>query len=597
MLAALLTLAVAGPILTVTPRDDLDAALRELRGKPNARLRFGTGDYRLSAPLRFGREHAGLTIEASPGARPRLIGGIAVRGWRVEDGLWVADVPKAAAPEGARLLVVNGKTRPRSRWPVQGELLHESVFDVPWMSTTGGGWQRKPTDDELTSMVFRPGDLGDWVDPASAEITVYHMWDESCVGVKAIDNEQRRVTFATPTGHPPGAFGVRKYVVWNTLKGIVRPGQWAYDGRVGRVWYRPMPGERPGRTVALLGTLNTLIRVEGTPGLTLRGLTLEVTNVALKAGGFGAGDYDGAILATDAPDLRLDGVTVRDTAGTGIKAWNCARVHVRGCTVEDTGAGGIRAEGEGAVVEDCTLRRVGLQYPSAIGVWVGRAGSRIRHNWIEDTSYSAVNAGGEGTAVEFNEISKAMRVLHDGAGIYAGFSKRLVLRGNLVRDIVDTGGYGASAYYLDEQAEDSLVEGNVSQGIVRPAQNHMARRNVLRNNLFMAPAEMRLDFARCEEYTVIDNVFVAPKGLTFRAPASGWAHFADNAMSVGTAGARRVVLEQYNETTTESVAETDGNRFGSLTVRVRGRLYEVVDAEGKPIRVWDLRTVGPRGSS
>ena len=37
------------------------------------------------------------------------------------------------------------------------------------------------------------------------------------------------LTFANPAGHPPGAFGIKKYVIWNIREGMSEPGQWFLD--------------------------------------------------------------------------------------------------------------------------------------------------------------------------------------------------------------------------------------------------------------------------------------------------------------------------------------------------------------------------------
>ena len=55
------------------------------------------------------------------------------------------------------------------------------------MSTTGGGWKRKATQEELTTLKYRPDDIRPWLDVKNAEITVYHMWDESVVGLREND--------------------------------------------------------------------------------------------------------------------------------------------------------------------------------------------------------------------------------------------------------------------------------------------------------------------------------------------------------------------------------------------------------------------------
>ena len=92
------------------------------------------------------------------------------------------------------------------------------------------------------------------LDVNNAEVTVYHMWDESMVGLKAIDAEKQILTFSSPSGHPPGAFGVKKYVIWNIREGMTEPGQWYLDRTRGKVVYWPLPGEdmATAKVVALL---------------------------------------------------------------------------------------------------------------------------------------------------------------------------------------------------------------------------------------------------------------------------------------------------------------------------------------------------------
>lgn len=111
-----------------------------------------------------------------------------------------------------------------------------------------------------------------------------------------------------------------------------------------------------------------------------------------------------------------------------------------------------------------------------------------------------------------------MQELHDGAGIYCFAGNGLILRGNFIRDIIDTGGYGASAYYLDERSENCLVEGNLSVGIVRSSHNHMAKRNTIRNNVFISDADVRLTFPKSSDYTVEKNVVCAKGKIVLENP-------------------------------------------------------------------------------
>ena len=202
-----------------------------------------------------------------------------VGGW-VWDGrrFWAAELAGVKTRRwDFRALLVDGEVRQRARWPQRGELEHQTVFDVRWMSTTAGGWERKPTKRELTTMVFRRGDVGEWLVAANAEIQVFHMWDESIVGVKSVDFTSRTIRFRNPSGHPPGGFGVKRYAVWNVRKGMTAPGQWYLDRVVGKVVYWPMPGEDMAEARVIAPTTETVIRLAGSEdapvaGVRLRGL-------------------------------------------------------------------------------------------------------------------------------------------------------------------------------------------------------------------------------------------------------------------------------------------------------------------------------------
>ncbi|MBM3474197.1 MAG: hypothetical protein FJX75_13090 [Armatimonadetes bacterium] len=526
-----------GPLATLAAARD---AARKLGPDQPKRIVIREGEYYLDEPLTLGPEDSNLTIEAFSldwvsGGRKiagspepvTLYGGRLVTGWKPDgDRFWSAELPEVAAGTwDFRMLVVNGRFCKRARLPAQGYLAHLTDFQVPWMSTTGGGWQRKPTEDELTTMQYRPEDLGPWLDLKNAEITVYHMWDESVVGVKSLDPATQIIRFANPAGHPPGAFGVHNYVVWNVREGMTEPGQWYLDRTAGKVVYWPLPGENMTQARAIAPKAFSVIRIAGTkenPARNIRiaNLALSVTNTPLKAGGFGASSFDGAVHASQTEGCGIEGLTIHNVGGQAIRADQSKGLTVRNCEVYDTGACGIMARSEGAVVEQNVVHNIGVTYPSAIAVWGGAKGNVIRHNTIHDCPYTAICCEGEDHLIESNLIHHAMQELKDGAGIYITFCKRITLRGNFIRDIAEVGGYGSSAYYLDEQAEDCVVEGNLSLRVPRPSHNHMAKNNTIRNNVFVCEENAVLTFPKCEGFTFEKNVIVAPGKVTFSNPVA-----------------------------------------------------------------------------
>ncbi|MBI4877417.1 MAG: right-handed parallel beta-helix repeat-containing protein, partial [Acidobacteria bacterium] len=438
MKTLLLLCAVAGlhaQTITLSPGDSLAAALTAKR------IVVRGGDYFLSEPVVLGARNSGLTIEAAPGETPTFYGGRRIAGWsKSGERFWSAE-----APADFRMLVVNGRRARPARLPATGYFTHETEFKVRWMGTSGGGWQRKPAEQELNTMRYKPGDLGPWLDLASVELTVYHMWDESLVRLRALDPQTRTLTFANPSGHPPGAFNVQRYVVWNVREGMTAPGQWYLDRGTRRVYYWPLEGEDMTRAEVLAPLVESIVRIEKARDITLRGLRFSVTNTPPVAGGFGAGKFEGAVALNDTDGCRLEDLTVFNTGGQGIKAQNARGLRIAGCEVRDTGACGIIARGEAAEIADNHVHHVGATYPSAIGIYCGGKNLLIAHNEVHDTPYTAVNCGGAGHRIESNSIYRAMLELHDGAAFYTIFGKGIVLRGNLVRDIPDTGGYGSSS--------------------------------------------------------------------------------------------------------------------------------------------------------
>ena len=219
--------------------------------------------------VRLDERDSGLTVEAAAGEEPVLYGGRPISGWVREGAFWTADLPEVAA--GAwdfRLLHVNGRMCPRARLPAEGAFRHENEFPVRWMTAAGGGWERSPTEEELTTMQYRAGDLGSWLDLNNAEVTVCHAWDDSMVGVQAIDVDTRTLTFSSPCGHPPGGFGswlahANTYVVWNVMQGMNEPGQWYLDRTAGKVVYWPLPGEDIAQVEAIAPTTERIVDMAG----------------------------------------------------------------------------------------------------------------------------------------------------------------------------------------------------------------------------------------------------------------------------------------------------------------------------------------------
>ena len=333
----------------------IEAGLEAARQSDAKTIEVAPGEYFVERTIVLDSRDNGVTIRAKEAGKSILFGGRKISGWQKDgENFYAAQLPEVK--EGKwdfRTLVVNGRMCSRARWPKTGRLTHESRFDVPWMSSTGGGWKRKPTTEELTTMKFKAADLGEGFDPRNAEITVYHMWDESMVGVKSVNRATNTITFSSETGHPAGAFGVNDYVVWNLREGMSEPGQWYLDRTAGKVVYWPLAGEDMAAATVYAPVVESIVKIDGTKGVTLQGLTLTVTNTPLKAGGFGAGNFDGAISVRGGAICTLLGLEVFNAAGQGIKV-SGGGTTIDGCHIHDVGACGIRRRNARSSTTMCT---------------------------------------------------------------------------------------------------------------------------------------------------------------------------------------------------------------------------------------------------
>jgi len=541
----------------------LRTALRARRNasSPPDRIVIHGGTYFLERPVRLTGEDSGVTIEAAAGTDPVFIGGRAVDGWEQDgDQFYAADLPDAADAEDVRALVVDGDLRPRSRLPESGYYRHESTFDVNWKSATAGGWVREPTREELTTMTVDPSDLPEEVKTENVELTVYHKWDTSQVRVRSIDRAKHEIRFAGPAGHPPGAFGVKKYVVWNTRAGLTKPGQWYVDRSREKIVYRPRPDEMPSDLRVFVPVTERLLRLRGVRDVRIRGLEFSVTTTPMIAGGFGAGGFPGAVDVDRASNARLENLHIHDVAGQGIRVDDGVDVVLERNRIHDTGACGMVAPG--CDIRRNTVHHAGRIYPAAIGIKSGGKGAIITRNHVHHTTYSGIICGGRDHRITRNHIHHVMRKMTDGGAIYSFGGRDILVRGNYVHHLMDPDGDATAAYYLDEQSRNSVVEQNLSVGVKQPVNNHMARDNTIRGNVFVNDGgKLRLNFPRSDGYTFSKNVLVARDNIVFR-NAEAIDTWTGNVIHSRTGRRLARALDRYEVIGTEPLNLPDGNATG-----------------------------------
>jgi hypothetical protein len=252
------------------------------------------------------------------------------------------------------------------------------------------------------------------------------------------------------------------------------------------------------------------------------------------------------------------------------------------------------------VLADNHIHHVGLSYPSAIALWTGGQGgpgNLVLHNEVHDTPYSGICCSGEDHRIEGNRVYRCMQQLRDGAGIYITFCKRIVVRGNVVRDIFYDGTNLANAYYLDEQAEDCVVEGNLAQGCGSPLLAHWNRNNLLRNNIFVADADACLRFPRSSGWVLERNV-IAVGGALLLQDWQAVVRCEGNLLYSAVGKIETAVRTEKGEYRREALQASPGCQIGDprLQADPRGRVSFAPQspAGALGIKPLDLRNAGPR---
>jgi hypothetical protein len=416
-----------------------------------------------------------------------ISGGREITGWRVEDGVWVADVGDL----DTRQLYADGRRIGRA-----------AVDALPGTVT-------------MTETGYESDAPCRWHSPGDVEF-VYrgvYPWTEARLTVATVHGADPRViTMAQPgfgwaldlynsawagnTSHGPGL----PTRVENDLTFLTEPGSFVLDrSHPGHhvLHYLPLPGQERARVVAPV--LETLLRATGTTDVSFRGLVFADATW-LRPGtakGFphyhGSGYYEGGpvdqvtvvegeawvtvpresatvpacVVFDDAVRVELEHCRFTRMGASGLGLTGGAEVTVRGCDFDTLSAAAVSITGtRDARVEDNRIHHTGQEFSGSPGISVmGAKDCTVAHNEIRDVPHCGIVAGpGEGTRVLRNRVTGSMLALADGGGVYLSGpqgdspANGAVIRGNVIKDTRTPYNF---ALYTDYGAAWVSVEENV----------------------------------------------------------------------------------------------------------------------------------------
>lgn len=449
-----------------------------------------------------------------------------------ENGLTnFAPIPKNGygwpAKAGAMAVTVDGESQTLSRFPNEGFINISSIQKTgfvprdhqlnpdgscPQCTKEKGNGQRIPCDyteaDYLTKCdggIFTTNNADVvnrfplWQQETDIWTFGYFCWDwaDDHCAIKSIEKTDAGVKMETrqPTRYGFKGGG-RRFYVYNMLCEIDQPGEWYLDRDNAKLYLYPTK-DISASNVELAMQTKPLVTMENVDYVDWQGVTFS------KSNGHG-------IVMKNCENCEIAGCTFSDLgqravfmgnpdyvdADVNLGAEGGSNNTVRSCDITRTGQGGIFLGGGNRYeltpgnnkVENCdisdfaTIKRT---YSPAVELF--GCGNSVVRNHIYDAPHTAIQFKGNNMLIEGNDIHN---VCYETADVGAIYSVRRwswqgnVVQNNFIHDLVNTGGIGSAAVYVDDLGSGVTMKENLLVNI--PGYTTLfggGRDNVITNNI------------------------------------------------------------------------------------------------------------------
>jgi len=380
---------------------------RELRRLNDPSIKDGIhiilkgGSYFLAEPLILRPEDSGTKnsptwIEAAPGEKPVLSGGVEIKNWKkaekkieglpqnAQGNIWVANVPKIG---GYNLLF-------RQLWINNQKAMRASTLN-------DGGLPRIISVDKQNETFAIPAPKQNFNTLDGLEFIIHQWWAIAILRVKAIEkrNNETIISFHQPESkiefeHPwPAPFidenkeynGNSAFYLANAIELLNQPGEWYEDINAGKVYYWPKENEDLNNSQVIVPNLVTIIKIGGTLDLPVSNIYFKNTRFEhaswLRPAKMGHVPLQAGWSITEAYKLKEPGTP--DKAGLENQAWierqpagviveNANHIKFERCVFQHMAATGLDfvSGTNHSLVEGCIIRDIG-----GTGLQIGFFGS------------------------------------------------------------------------------------------------------------------------------------------------------------------------------------------------------------------------------
>lgn len=472
------------------------------------------GSYEMTSPLTLGAEDSGtaeqpITYRAYGHEKPTLLGARRITGFTPWRGQILQCDLKGTPLENVtfRQLFCDGRRMEMARYPnADYQDPHRGVWAYVLATDPAPATNRSVSDNvarvkdhfTATEDVIKPT----WTNIQDAQVCIHpaYGWAWNTCGIKSVDLERHIIHLASPVSY--GLMIGDRYFVRNLLEELDAPGEWYLDRHTKTLYFWP-PQPLTDKSVVLAPVTSTLVALEKTANVTLRGFTLEACE----------GD---AVTMKDCEACVIAQSTIRNTGAWAVRITGGHACGAVGNDICATGAGGITINsGDRKTLTrgDCYADNNYIHHIAEFqrtyntGVNLMGVGNRASHNLIHDCYHQALLVGGNDQTIEYNIVHHTNLGSEDTGGLYMS-SRDFTQRGTVIRYNIfhHCGGFGKDnswspvrngrvkfhypgftwGIYLDAPEVGCTVYGNVLYDVpVCGLFNHEGRDNTWENNIIV----------------------------------------------------------------------------------------------------------------